>query len=420
MTKRQAISTEPYKGVRDFYPEDQAALSHISKVMRKVTEHFGYVEYHASVLEPAELYKAKGAENEEIVNDQTYTFTDRGGREVTLRPEMTPTVARMVAAKRRELGYPLRWYSIPNLFRYERSQRGRLREHWQLNVDIFGAKSLAADAEVIAVAYHILTGLGASGGDFIIKIGSRKYLDNLITTHNLSVEQAKVLRGLLDRRGKIPQDEFEAGVQALGVPPTALIPTEAPEDVATVLSLLREMQIENAVFDPSIVRGFDYYTGVVFEVFDTNPQNARSIMGGGRYDNLTQLFDDESVTGVGFGLGDVTLQDFLVVRNLIPAYVPPTQVYIALASQELLRDAIQLADEMHRENIAVALDFGEKKLGDQIKVATKHNIPYLIVVGEDEIKSGVFKLKNLDSGEEVMLKRDLQIGEFFRNLTTPQ
>src|SRR5581483_9336591 len=159
--KREKLSTEAYKGVRDFYPEDQAFMNYLMSVMRRVSELAGYVEYHASILEPLELYKSKNADNEEIVSEQTYSFIDRGGREVTLRPEMTPTVARMVAARKRELGFPLRLFSIPNVFRYERPQRGRLREHWQYNVDIFGSYSPAADAEIIGVAYGLMSALGA-------------------------------------------------------------------------------------------------------------------------------------------------------------------------------------------------------------------------------------------------------------------
>ncbi len=177
--KKQKLSTEPYKGVRDFYPEDQALLNYIIKTWRDATERFGYVEYNASILEPSDLYKSKGADNEEIINDQSYTFTDRGEREVTLRPEMTPTVARMVAGKRRELGYPLRWYSVPNCFRYERPQRGRLREFWQLNADIFGTRSPAADAEVIMLAYEIVRAFGGKPEDFEIRLGSRSYMDSI-------------------------------------------------------------------------------------------------------------------------------------------------------------------------------------------------------------------------------------------------
>ena len=415
MSKKELVSTDPYKGVRDFFPEDQAFFNYFTATLREVVERFGYVEYHASILEPAELYNAKGVQNTELVSEQTYTFLDRGGREVTLRPEMTPSVARMVAAKRREMGYPLRWYSIPNLFRYERSQRGRLREHWQLNVDIFGSSKLAADAEVIAVAHAILTAFGAQESDFTIKLGSRNFLDAIITELQLDEEAGKKLRGLLDRRAKMPAGDFERDVQDIGVALEMLSPDKTPDDVAQVLKILADIGITNAVFDPSIVRGFDYYTGVVFEVFDTHPDNNRAMLGGGRYDNLTELFSAEPIVGVGFGMGDVTIKDFLTVRNLLPAYIPPTKVYVALAGPEFAGEAMKLADMLRKENVDTAVDFGDKKLGDQIKAASKHKIPYLIVVGSDEISSGTFAVRNLTTGEERRLSRE-DLSAFFTTL----
>lgn len=316
-------------------------MQYLTETYRQVAERMGYVEYHASVLEPAELYKSKGADNEELVNEQTYTFLDRGGREVTLRPEMTPTVARMVAAKRRELGFPLRLFSIPNVFRYERPQRGRLREHWQLNVDLFGSNSLAADAEVIMVAYELMKAFGAQQSDFVIKIGSRTFLNTLIEELSLSEQDSKRFLGLLDRRAKMPADEFTAAMSDIGVPLERLSPGAVPADVSQVLDTLSVLGVENAVFDPSIVRGFAYYSGVVFEVFDTHPDNNRALFGGGRYDNLTALFDDEPITGVGFGMGDVTMHDFLSVRGLLPTYTPPTKLYIAVADKELVPHALE-------------------------------------------------------------------------------
>src|SRR3989344_1129452 len=219
---KNKLSVEPYKGVRDFYPEDQAFLNWLFKTIRAEVERAGYAEYHASVLEPAELYKAKGAENEEIINEQAYTFTARGGREVVLRPEMTPTVARMVAARRRELGFPLRLYSIPNVFRYERPQRGRLREHWQLNVDLFGSRSLAADAEVIMVAHELMVAFGARESDFIIKVGSRAYLDQVIKDHELGVNKS------------------------------VLSPAGAPPEVEKMLEDFSASGMDNIVYDPNI------------------------------------------------------------------------------------------------------------------------------------------------------------------------
>lgn len=415
MSKNEKLSTESYKGVRDFYPKEQAALNYLFKTMRTVVERAGYVEYGASVLEPAELYKSKNAENEEIINEQTYTFTDRGGREVTLRPEMTPTVARMVAAKRREFGYPLRLYCIPNFFRYERPQRGRLREFWQLNVDIFGSRSLAADTEVIGVAHRIMHALGGSENDFVIKLGSRPAMNKVAEDAGLTDEATKKFFALLDRRAKMPAVEFDTGLHELGVPQSAVSPDEIPADVAEVLSGLAAEGITNVQYDPSIVRGFAYYTGIVFEVFDTHEQNNRAVGGGGRYDNLTALFDNDPMPGVGFAMGDEALRLFMEVRGLIPPYTPPTALYVALAAPELLGDATALVRELRQAGVNVAQDFGERKLGDQIKAAAKNSIPYLLVVGADELMAGAFTVRNLVTGAEEHVGRE-QLASYFLTL----
>lgn len=415
MSKKEKLSTEPYKGVRDFYPEDQAFLQYLLTTYRNTVERFGYVEYHASILEPSDLYRSKGAQNDEMVNEQTYTFVDRGDREVTLRPEMTPTVARMVAAKRRELGFPLRLFSVPNVFRYERPQRGRLREHWQLNVDLFGSTSLAADAEILMVAHELMKSFGAQESDFVIKIGSRTFLSNLMAELGLGEDARNRFIGLLDRRAKMPAEEFAANMAELGIPLERLSTDTLPDDVKAVLGLVADLGVSNATFDPSIVRGFNYYTGIVFEVFDTHADNNRSLFGGGRYDNLTALFDDEPITGVGFGMGDVTMHDFLSVRGLLPKYVPPTHLYLAVAGSEFVPHALQMAQDLRNEGVAVAVDFGDKKIADQIKAAAKHNIPYLLVIGSNEVTSGTFVVRNLVSGAEESLTK-AELAAFFLNL----
>lgn len=256
------LSTEPYKGVQDFYPEDMRVEKYIFSVWRKMAEKFGYEEYSASPLEPTELYTEKSGD--EIVNQQTFTFTDRGGRSVTLRPEMTPTLARMVAARRRSLKFPLRWYSIPNLFRYEKPQRGRRREHYQLNCDLLGLPGLEADKEILSLAYSIMKEFGASDDSFEIRM------------NNADIELFK--------------------------------------DVAP-----------NIVYDETLARGQAYYTGMVFEIFDTDPANPRAVCGGGRYDGLIEeLFESAGSQSegplpiVGFGWGDITMRDFLETHKLGP------------------------------------------------------------------------------------------------------
>lgn len=319
---RIKLSTEPYKGVRDFYPEEMEVQKYIFSVWRKVAEQFGYVEYSASLLESSELYRIKG--NEEIVNEQTYSFIDRGGREVTLRPEMTPTLARMVAARRKSLKFPLRWYSIPNVFRYERPQRGRRREHWQLNADLMGIAGVEAEAEIISLADKIMKAFGAKDEDFRIQIGNRKWVEFLteeLGADGKSEEKKRKLFRLLDIQTKQPA-EFLRGLEELGISPSALSPERITPEVRKkigideLLAKLETMNIKNVSFDPAIVRGFDYYTGMVFEVFDADPENRRSLFGGGRYDNLLELFGVEPVPTVGFGMGDITIRDFLETHKL--------------------------------------------------------------------------------------------------------
>ena len=209
---KNKLSTQPYKGTRDFYPEDMAQQSYLFDTMRMVVEQYGYEEYNASILEETDIYRAKSGE--EIINEQTYSFTDRGGRDVTIRPEMTPTVARMIAQKRKELVFPLRWFSIPNLFRYERPQRGRLREHWQLNVDILGVDSQDAEIEIISVANSIMNMFGASSDSFVIKLNNRKAVDYILQDYlGLNSAQTHDTSKLIDRMNKMSQEDFGEALQ---------------------------------------------------------------------------------------------------------------------------------------------------------------------------------------------------------------
>jgi histidyl-tRNA synthetase len=423
MSSQKKLSLEPYKGTRDFYPEDQFVQNYIFSVWRKVAESYGYLEYNSSILEETDLYRAKSGE--EIVNEQTYSFTDRGGRDVTIRPEMTPTVARMVAQKRRELSFPLRWYSIPNLFRYERPQRGRLREHWQLNCDMFGVDSIDADVEMISLAYDMMKAFGAKDETFEIKINSRKFLNYLADDYlQISDEQKHKTFKLIDRMNKISAEDFEKqGVEILhekfeklkkviSIKDPSDIPgddntTTGISDILNLLTSLKRKGITNVVFDPTVMRGFDYYTGTVFEMYDTNPKNPRALFGGGRYDDLVGIFGVEKVSGIGFGWGDVTTRDFLETYNLLPEYHPPVQLYIAHLDG-YTDDANKLARYIRGQGINVVVDLTDRQVSKQVKTADKEKIPFVVVVGEEEVKSGKFKVKNLkESKESVMEKENL-------------
>ncbi len=397
------ISTESYKGVRDFYPEDQFIQNYIFNVWRKTVESFGYVEYSASILEPTELYKAKSGE--EIVNEQTYSFIDRGERDVTLRPEMTPTVARMIAAKRNQLSSPTRWYSIPNLFRYERPQRGRLREHWQLNADIFGVKGIEAEIEMISMAYQIMRNFGLTDDKFEIRINSRKLLFDRIESKLINPEYYSKALKLLDKHRKISPEAFAEGWTKLSSENFELN-TTPNDEIQDLITRLNTIGITNAVYDPVMVRGFDYYTDIVFEIFDKNPENNRSLFGGGRYDDLLGIFGIASIPTVGFGMGDVTMKDTLETYGLLPTYASSTHLYLCSMNDGAREAATKLAERLRGQGVNVAVDYSERKIGDQIKKAVKDSIPFIICIGDDELTTGSYKIKTLATEEETPVKEE--------------
>jgi histidyl-tRNA synthetase len=405
MTDKQ-LSTDSYKGVRDFYPADMAIQRYIFETWSKTAESFGFERYDASILEPSDLFKAKGAANEEMVNEQTYTFIDRGEREVTLRPEMTPTVARMVAGKRRELTFPLRWYSIPNCFRYERTQKGRLREFWQLNCDIFGTDDYTADVEVIALAYQTLIDFGAKPEMFEIRVNDRRLMTRLYRALGIKDDMIPAITRLNDKRDKIDAQTYRTELKAivgdgLLVEEIIMMLDNSDEQTDVVIGLA-ELGITNVVFDKSLARGFDYYTGTVFEIRDVSGENNRSLLGGGRYDNLTAMFDSEAVTGTGFAMGDVTMRDFLMTHKLLPAELStsaPT-VMVIPTDRELNLAGQRIAKQLRDSGITVATNIGTKKLGAKISDAAAEGSQYIMVVGEDEVASGNFVLKNLATSEQ--------------------
>lgn len=430
------LPTQPYKGARDFYPEDKQKQDYLFNTIRRVVKRYGYAEYDAPILEPLELYKAKSGE--EIVNEQTYTFADRGGREVAIRPEMTPTVSRMVAARRQELAYPLRWFSIPNLWRYERPQRGRLREHWQLNVDIFGEAGLAADHEIIMIANNILKEFGATPRMYQIKINSRQLMDELLRDYlGLNPDKMHALSKLIDRMNKMDEDKFIAAVTGLCIGEAPWIQqniitlletkslddlpdeyknTESAKRLRRLLELLGQAGITNAVYDIKLMRGFDYYSDIVFEVFDIDPENNRSMFGGGRYDGLVALFGVDAVPTVGFGMGDVTLANFLESHQLLPEFKNEIDVLIVLIG-DVYSEATKLAERLRDMELNVSIDSTDRKLEKKLKNADKQGIRYVLFVGENELKEEVYPFKDLLLGteEKHSAERIATIIEDYRN-----
>lgn len=422
----EKLSTRPYKGTRDFYPEEMRLRNWFFGKIRHTLGLCAYEEYGGPMLESLDLYIAKSGE--EIACEQTYNFTDRGGRRLAVRPEMTPTVARMVAAKIGELNMPLKWFSIPNLYRYERPQRGRLREHWQVNVDVFGCDSADADLEVISTAVAILRDFGADETMFKVHINNRRYFNDVIAEIcGFDAEGSRKVSKVVDRKNKIPRDEYEKELLALGLDgekiakidslykasvaeAVALCPeSTGAKELSALFEALRETGLDKyCVFDFGIIRGLDYYTGTVFEVFDEAPENNRAMFGGGRYDNLVGLFvKNANVSGVGFGFGDVTLENFLVTHNLVPDLGKDAlKVLVARFDDVPVEKYMKIAETLRNNGITAGVYTGIKKFGKQIDYAVKGGYTHVVIMGGDELAAGKVKIKSLATREETVCDAD--------------
>ena len=426
------LSTQPYKGTRDFYPAEMRFRNWFFGKIREALLLSAYEEYNAPMIEELDLYIAKSGE--EIAKKQTYNFTDRGDRQLAIRPEMTPSVARMVAAKMNDLNMPLKWFSIPNMYRYERPQRGRLREFWQLNVDIFGCDGFEADMDIIESAIDVLRVFGADEIMFKVHINNRRFFNDVICAISGSdADGAKLVSKVVDKKNKIPRDVYEKEMAELGIDleklakidalytmsveeATALCPDSVgAKELSDLFALLKETGLDKyCVFDFGIIRGLDYYTGTVFEVFDEAPENNRAMFGGGRYDNLVGLFvKNAKVSGVGYGMGDVTLENFLVTHNLVPDFSEgATKVLVARFNDVPYKEYIAITSALRASGVTSALYLGSKKFGKQIDYASKEGYTHMVIMGGSEFASGIVKVKNLITREELEVQID-KLGEFF-------
>lgn len=416
-----SLSTQPYKGARDFYPEDMRTRNWMFDNWRKVCQSYGYEEYDAPIIEPIELFMAKSGD--ELVGQQSYNFVDRGGREVTLRPEMTPSVSRLVAGRRQDLALPIRWFSIPSCWRYERPQKGRGREFYQLNIDMFGVDGIQAEIEMLQMVRSIMNEFGARSEDYEIKVNSRRIM-NFIMGEWLgldSVEQKTIAR-LIDRMHKLPSPEFigliEASIspslreqgaaqklldvlkcQQLSDLPEEILQTQFVKDTVAIINAVESLGISNIKFDITLIRGLDYYTDFVFEVFDTNPDNNRSMFGGGRYDGLVGMFGVDPIPTIGFAMSDVMLIEFLKGHNLLPEQRISTELTV-IPIGDTLSACQKIASELREMGVNTSLDISGRKTDKQIKSAVKLGINNVLFVGEQEVTNEQYKLKNLGTGVE--------------------
>lgn len=408
-------------GFRDFPPEELALRSHIFETWRRVSRRYGFVEYDGPPLEELGLYTEKSGD--EIVT-QLYNFTDKGGREVALRPEMTPSLARMLAERSRALPKPIRWYSIPQLFRYERQQRGRLREHFQWNVDLVGAEGMGADAEVLAVALDSLAELGLGAGEVVARISDRRLLaailgsagvpeDRLLAAYavidKVEREDAERSRERLEEEVGLARDAAERILDLFGTPGLEGVEAAFGEDdqvagslaeIRAFLAAMEELGFGDRVaFDLTIVRGLAYYTGVVFEVFDCAGE-FRAICGGGRYDSLLERMGGESLSAVGFGMGDVVLSEILREREMAPDTARSVDFYIVAIGEEQAGLARRIAGARRGAGSSVLYSLGGQSVRKQFSAASTEGARRTIVLGPDEVGRGVATLRDMTSGTE--------------------
>ena len=415
------MKTKALPGFRDFYPTDLALRSHIFSTWRSVAARYGFEEYDGPPLEPLDLYTAKSGE--EIVG-QLYNFTDKGERQVALRPEMTPTLARMVAAHAGELRKPIRWFSIPQLFRYERQQRGRLREHFQLNCDLIGESSPLADAEVIALAIDVMRGFGLTSSDVRVRISDRRVLTGILAARGVAPADMANAFQFIDKRERLRRDEEFGSLdvrllqeiadirnwEALQEELTRSRIPQVGEPLLQVRDSLNAMGLGGFVdLDLGIVRGLAYYTGVVFELFDAG-RTLRAICGGGRYDNLLKELGGVDLPALGFGMGDVVLSELLKEKSLVPAATSSIDVFLAFIGKDDLAQVLSLAHQLREAGFRVEYAMSPQAIGKQLKLADARNARIAVVVGPDERARGELMVRDLRSGSQDAVPQSSVVG----------
>ena len=414
-------------GFRDFYPEQLATRNYLMSVWRDVARKYGFVEYDGPPLEPLELYTRKSGE--EIVG-QLYNFKDKGDRDVALRPEMTPTLARMVAAKANAMRKPIRWFSTPQLFRYERQQKGRLREHFQLNADIIGESSVMADAELLALAIDVMRAVGLTSADVRARVSDRQLLTAILGEVGVQATEMPAVFAAIDKVGREPLDV------TLGKVEKAVAKPDARRGVARVLERATDLNaiaaefrnsrsVMEAVthmreylnfldalgvgdwvdFDLSIVRGLAYYTGKVFELFDAKGE-FRAICGGGRYDDLLSTIGGVDLPALGFGMGDVVLTEILRSKNLLPAPDFGTEYWVAADDESMLPDVMSVAGRLRAKSRSVEYALKSQSLARQLKTASTAGVKQVVLLRRDDYASGNVTLKTLADGSEKSVALD--------------
>ena len=414
-----ANKINPVKGTREFYPEQMALRNFIYEKVRAASQAFGYQEWEAPFLETIDLYAAKSGE--ELVKKQSFTFQDRGGDFVTLRPELTPSLARMIAAKQGELTFPLRWWSFGPFWRYEQPQKGRSREFFQWNIDMLGVDSPLADAELIAVAATFLRSVGLNPQLATIFVNNRRLMESEFDVLGIVQEKRLDVSNLIDRRSKMEAVKWDEYALELGLTQTQIAGLKdilsnfdlwkRSDELVRLFAALEALGVKEYVkFDPNIMRGLLYYTGTVFEAFETSGSLKRAILGGGRYDNLLADVGGQTLPAVGFAMGDVVIGIILQKNGLLPEFVPtPASVLVTIFDETMWMKSFELAAQLRNAGLNAMVYPEPVKLQKQFKFADKMKMKIALTVGPDETANDQVAVKNLINGEQVKVKREVVI-----------
>ncbi|UCC73128.1 MAG: histidine--tRNA ligase [Gemmatimonadota bacterium] len=413
-------------GFRDFYPEELAARSFLLGVWKEVARRYGFEEYDGPPLEPLELYTRKSGD--EIVQ-QLYEFEDKGGRRVALRPEMTPTLARMVGARAPALRKPVRWFSTPQLFRYERKQRGRLREHFQLNLDILGEVDVLADAELLAAALDIMRATGLDATQVRARVSDRRVLAAIFRHVGVAEETLEPVYGVVDKLEREPRERLEAQLKNLGLEPQTIagifeatqlrgieelearfggVPSvsEGIAELSKYLEHLEDLGVREFVdIDLSVVRGLAYYTGIVFELWDAQ-RKLRAICGGGRYDELLQLIAGVDMPALGFGMGDVVLSELLRDHGLLPKPGRSLDCFVAWLGADGQRHALRATQALRSAGLSVIFEFRDRRLANQLKSADQLGARRAVILGPKEVEEKQARVRDMSTGAERVVRFD--------------
>lgn len=417
------MNIRPVKGTRDFFPEDMRLRNWLFGHFREVARLFNFEEYDTPVLESEELYIRKAGEE---ITDQLYNFEDKGGRRVALRPEMTPSLARLILQKGGALSLPVRWFSIPQCWRYERMSKGRKREHYQWNMDFFGVPEITAEAELLAALTTFFKRVGLTAGDIVIKVSSRKVIQSILDELKVPEESFAAVCILIDKLEKVPVSAIENDLQALDLDPQKIEKIVTIRDINTIDDLAERLGDQHEVvnelrtlfdlaeayqyrewltFDASIVRGLAYYTGTVFEAFYKGT-SLRAVLGGGRYDRLLSTFGGKDLPACGFGFGDVVIMEVLKEKGLIPALDPRVDDVIFAFDDTLRKPAVEIANLLREKGRSVELVLEDKKMKALFKQADRLGAERVLLLAPEEWQRREVRVKMMQSGKEANVSLD--------------